>query len=704
MNKARIFSEPTRSDSTIDAYVSLSKPANRLDFCNHNSHFLSAILNRFRCSSPEALNVGLSNFGDDVVADDSGLLPNPVDLKFYPDVLQNCQRLFRIPMEDVMWCRTGADRPQNDEQSMKNACQFVLRKRRTILFRLGAVCFPAVFLVLAEFGFRLAGSGSDYPLVNTHAGLSHLNPSVDAAYCREELRGPEPRQFQSERPDNEIRILVVGESSVWGYPFSSELSFPRQMECLLASQYPSKKVTVLNGGIVGLSSLPISDLVMQAAKVNPSMQILYCGHNEFYGAGGVSTNSPLSRLQIQLGRSRLLQFFASASETAHPTDTRESRPLISRMPKELAIPEGSPLIALAQRNYENNIARIARFCISHEIPLLLVSPVSNLRGQSPMPLPGQRERLQEIEREIDGTLTAENAATYLSSLKKLQEQNGNDATLHFRMAQCYELLNDGEKSRAHYILAREHDPCRYRASSQLSAILESVANSNPEQVEFLDVRDDFDKASRHGVPGDDLFLEHVHFTLDGHWLLAQLIAKAITDRLTPGQWDARRIPTLEERNEYLGMISEDELVGYYLAYYLTKSIPLNLSLDANKHQDLLQEKIAASRTALGEERAGRFDSLPHAVQMDDLIDGLGRDFLGSNDFTEAELYFRKSIKRRPWMTNGYLYAAVCRYKAGDLKNAHTLLQLSMGAAITPTVRVLNDQRTLQNILRESTKQ
>ena len=580
----------------------------------------------------------------------------------------------------------------------------VLRKRHTRLFRMGAACFPVVFLLLAEFGFRLAGSGSDFPLVETHAGLSHLNPSVDAAYCREELRGPEPRPFQSQRPDKEIRILVVGESSVWGYPYSSELSFPRQMECLLARQYPERKVTVLNAGIVGLSTLPISDLVMQAAKVNPSMLVLYCGHNEFYGAGGVSTNSPLTRFQIQLGRSRLMQFLSSAPKTADEPDTPETGPLISRMPKELAIPAGSPLIALAQRNYETNITRIARFCAGHKIPLLLVSPVSNLRGQSPMPLPGQRKRLQKIEREIGSTLTARNAALYLSSLDTLLEQDGNDATLHFRMAQCYELLDRGEKSRAHYLSAREHDPCRYRASSQLSAILQSVASSNPEQTEFLDVRDDFDAASRHGLPGDDLFLEHVHLTLDGHWLLAQLIAKAVADRVTPGHWDASKIPTLEERNEYLGLIPEDELVGYYLAYYLSQSIPLNQALDANTHQDLLQEKIAISRTALGEERARRFDSMPHAVQMDDLIDGLGREFLDSNDFSEAEQYFQKSIKRRPWMANGYLYAAVCRYKVGDLTKAHTLLQLSMEAALAPTARVLNDQRTLHNILRQATNQ
>ena len=181
------------------------------------------------------------------------------------------------------------------------------RGRHTFFFRIGAVLFPVLVAFLAECGLRLAGSGSDFPLVESAAESSYLNPSVDAAYCREDLRGPEPREFLIPRPDDEIRILVVGESSVLGYPFSSELSFPRQMECLLARQYPDQKIKVLNAGIVGLSSLTISDLVAQTAAVDVSMIVLYCGHNEFYGVGGVSTNSPLSKFQIQIGRSRILQ-------------------------------------------------------------------------------------------------------------------------------------------------------------------------------------------------------------------------------------------------------------------------------------------------------------------------------------------------------------------------------------------------------------
>ena len=358
------------------------------------------------------------------------------------------------------------------------------------------------------------------------------------------------------------------------------------------------------------------------------------------------------------------------------------------------------MIEQAERNYEASVTSITRYCGKHSIPLLLVSPVCNLRDQSPLPLPGQKERLQEIEALAGKPLAVDSAALFLPLLKSLLGKNREDATAHFRIAQCFELLGNSKEARSHYTLAWQFDPCRYRAIPRLSDILQKVAGQDDGNTEYLDVCDDFVSQSRYCVPGNDLFLEHVHFTLDGHWLLAKLIGRAVVDRLSPGKWEESRVPTLSERNESMGIIPEDELVGYYLGYYLMENFPMNQSLDTESHQALLRQKIETTRRALGEERSRWFDSLRHAVQMDDLVDGLGREFLEQGKFSEAELYFRKSILRRPWMANGYLYAAVCRYKVGDITEAENMLNLSEHAIMPPTTRVLNDQRTLRNILRQ----
>ena len=40
-------------------------------------------------------------------------------------------------------------------------------------------------------------------------------------------------------------MIVVGESTVQGYPYPSELSFPRQVGCILQKQLPNLTVEAL---------------------------------------------------------------------------------------------------------------------------------------------------------------------------------------------------------------------------------------------------------------------------------------------------------------------------------------------------------------------------------------------------------------------------------------------------------------------------
>jgi hypothetical protein len=391
------------------------------------------------------------------------------------------------------------------------------RRVRRLLFRLLVVVFPVFSLILGEAGLRFWGYGSDFPLVTrltpgTASTTCYLNPAADAPYCRDDLRGPEPRAFEMPRPTGELRILVVGASSVQGYPFSSELSFPRQLEYVLSTQLPGKNINVLNAGIVGLSTLPLCDLVQQCEYCQPSLVVLYAGHNEFYGVGGVCTNSELTDLQISLHRGRLMQLLSPGAGS----DLSSETPLISRIPGEFRIPPRSPLIRQAELHFEQHVRSIAAYCEQIHIPILLVTPVCNLRGQSPLPLDGQRERLRSIEQQVGQTLSQSSADRCLSLLQSATAVNPDDACLHYRLAQSLELLASATEARFEYSLARDLDACRYRASSRYADILRAIADSSDGRATFVDAQEAFNDTTRYCVPGDDLFLEHVHFTLDGH--------------------------------------------------------------------------------------------------------------------------------------------------------------------------------------------
>jgi hypothetical protein len=169
--------------------------------------------------------------------------------------------------------------------------------------------------------------------------------------------------------------------------------------------------------------------------------------------------------------------------------------------------------------------------------------------------------------------------------------------------------------------------------------------------------------------------------------------------LRAGTWSAERLPNKSQAHEAFGMVPEDELVGYYLASYLSQSAPFDQTLDSSAHVQVLNRKIELTREKLGTERCQTFDLLPHQAQMDDLVDSLGRIWLDRGDIKQAEELFNKSIRRRPWMPNGFIYAAVCRYKSGDMPGAQHLIDQSYRTVMTPTERVRSDRSVLERLVR-----
>jgi hypothetical protein len=198
-------------------------------------------------------------------------------------------------------------------------------------------------LALANLGLSLVGAGFDtaFILPAPHASrLQHyLNLSADFPYALSDMRGPEPRAFDLPKPQDTFRVIVVGESSVQGYPYSSELAFPRQLQLVLERQLPDRRVEVLNAGIVGISTTLLVDVVRHILAVDPDLIVMYAGHNEFYGVGGVATKAPVSQWQLDVRGFRMAQVLIGK-----PTGAGSDGDLISSLPKELEIACDSPLV------------------------------------------------------------------------------------------------------------------------------------------------------------------------------------------------------------------------------------------------------------------------------------------------------------------------------------------------------------------------
>jgi tetratricopeptide (TPR) repeat protein len=562
--------------------------------------------------------------------------------------------------------------------------------RRRIVLRLIAVAFPVVVVVGVELGLRWQGWGANTTLVLPATRVSnatyYLNPRADFAYCGSELRGPEPRAFTLPKPKRTLRIVVVGASTVQGYPYPSELAFPRQMSLILSRQLDDRPVEVLNAGIVGLSTLPLVDVVRQAVAAEPDAIVMYEGHNEFYGVGGVATNSELTPLAMQLRRFRLIQVLSSALSGADSS----SEELVTRLPRQIEIPAGSPLVTLAESRYRKHLTDMTDICGKARVPLMLCSVASNLRDQSPRLSDHAESPAPDVVQ-----ATPENAAM----LREQVAREPDNALAHYRLAQCLEQLGERQAAADEYALARDFDLCRYRAPASFREVVRQVAEQHHDRgAHFVDLSSAFDAATEFAAPGRDLFLEHVHFTLDGHWLAARAISRTIVENVCQQTWSESLVPSTSERDEWLGVLTEDHLAAHGLAWFMLQTPPFDRAADAEAHRRALEQRLNELSSQLTTDELRLFQSINNKAKVDDLVDSLGRGHLAIRDFERALELFQLGATRRPWLPNSQVFASGCLHELHRDSEAAELLARSRNTTLPDTPPIARIRSQLERAL------
>ena len=279
------------------------------------------------------------------------------------------------------------------------------------------------------------------------AGTYRLNPHADRAYFGPmDVLGPEPRPFLLPKPKGLYRILVVGGSTVAGFPYPFELAMPRQLEVVLQQQSPDRQFEVLNAGITAINTHSEVDVVRQGLACEPDLIIVHSGHNEFYGPGGEASTAsgfaprlyPL--LQI-LRRQRLFQLGESC--VYRPP----KRHLLETLPADIAIPLDGPVFARARESYEAHLREMVALATQARIPILLTTVPSNLRDQSPMHSLSRPHLTEQQQREqAERQKAAAHHFSYgefdeaLAVLKTARQFDPTSAILAYREAQCLEML------------------------------------------------------------------------------------------------------------------------------------------------------------------------------------------------------------------------------------------------------------------------
>ena len=349
------------------------------------------------------------------------------------------------------------------------------------------------------------------PAVVDRGDLLVSNPRVSRRWFPGEQSPPVPPSdpFAATKPPHALRIFVLGESTTAGFPYPHNGTFSRVLRDALRDVL-SDSVEVVNLGIAATNSYAMVDVLDDVIAQHPDAVIVYGGHNEYYGALGVSSTqgglvrSPaILRWTLRLQRVRLvmgLRQLVTAATRAFGGGARgaaDAAPsFMETLVRDARIPLASAGYRRGAAQFEDNLSHLLGTLRAANIPTFIGSLTSNLRDQPPFAdaangLPGGAD------------------SVFVEARRTLARE-------------------DTVAARRLFVRARDLDVVRFRAPSEFNDIIRRVAGSAG--ATFVDVAAQFDAEAPGHIPGADLFLEHVHPNAHGQAVIARAFFEALRDK------------------------------------------------------------------------------------------------------------------------------------------------------------------------------
>jgi lysophospholipase L1-like esterase len=446
--------------------------------------------------------------------------------------------------------------------------------RRIWLFRLAAVVLGTLPLVVAELllaslGHGRIDAGSD-PFVGFDSPLRlfELNDTGDR-YQISPSRYPyfRPDGFAARKTPNELRIFCLGGSTVQGRPYAIETSFTTWLELSLQAADPQRNYDVVNCGGISYASYRLVPILEEVLHYEPDLIVLYTGHNEFLEDrtyAPIKQRSATTRFVLrQSTRLRSLNCLRSwwnhrravGAVAAGETSPAGGKPRLSREVDARLDHRGG--LAAYRRDpnwrravvahFDYNVRRMIRLCQVAEVDIWIVDPVCNLSRCPPFKSqhrdglrPAELARWQSLRQRASRCYRVDmnRALDLLEHARSIDDQH---AGLHFDLGTCYESRGRFEEARAAFSRAKEEDVCPLRAIEPLRDAIRAAAAEL--EVPLIDVHGLIARECRNGIPGGYLMVDHVHPSITGHQMIAQLLAERMiaSGRIEPdADWTVRR--------------------------------------------------------------------------------------------------------------------------------------------------------------------
>jgi tetratricopeptide (TPR) repeat protein len=262
-------------------------------------------------------------------------------------------------------------------------------------------------------------------------------------------------------------------------------------------------------------------IAQEAVRYPPDLVILYFGHNEFIGNGGMGRfHSPVFQLKVFLSKLRLYQWLNSSLQSLFK---KEHIFLMQEMAKKNRIVYQSTLYQKTLADFEQNYDSIIKLFTEKHIPVIGCGVVGNIKDVPPLSSVGVKA--DEIASALEKTFEESSGEALCQKIDKLVNDNAPAA---FLAGQRFLSFKQFELARRYLWRACDYDQLRFRAPSDINRIIAKTCRNN--KSTFIDFQNIIDKTDVHGITGNSQLLEHVHPNLQTTQLIAKTLGDSIAKR------------------------------------------------------------------------------------------------------------------------------------------------------------------------------
>jgi len=341
--------------------------------------------------------------------------------------------------------------------------------------------------------------------------------------------------------DRDIDLVILGESSAAGVPYSNWLSIGSILIWKMSEAIPGRpirpRVLARSGDTLEWQHRELTNLPRR-----PDLLIIYCGHNELTSRLAESRDldhyddqrMPTAWDMLVERIERASPLFGLIHETAEkcriaiPPSSNGRRNLVD-VPFYTST-EYNALLIDFRRRLETIVSYAKRV---GALPVLIL-PAANDAGFEPsrsfLPARTPRSERESFRREFLAArrLEADDPAAGIERYRALLARQPGFAEAHFRLARLFEQKGAWDDAYRHYIAARDRDGYPMRLMSAFQQVYRDVASRH--DCILIDAQSYFHAIGRHGLLDDELFQDGMHPSLRGQIALAQAVLQALHAR------------------------------------------------------------------------------------------------------------------------------------------------------------------------------